>query len=168
MPTASWQRYVSPGLLDSEEGQCSAVFLLSVGVQTRQQCALDSQCSPRPAKAPCSLCVRSAHGSIIPPLCGLHGRKRSVLPARLTPHARAPRGRGSEGHAGGWGAWTPPCWGCALAAGAGWGSQPPVPGRATARRGELVAVFLLDVWLKVPVGRSELGCGRRGRQILVN
>lgn len=28
MPTVSWQRYVSPGLLDSEEGQCSSVFLL--------------------------------------------------------------------------------------------------------------------------------------------
>lgn len=83
--------------------------------------------------------------------------------------SKRPRERGS---CRGLGSMDPPCWGCALAAGAGRGSQPPVPGWATARRGELVAVFLLDVWLKVPVGRSELGCGRRerfrGRQVLVN
>lgn len=51
----------------------------------------------------------------------------------------------------------PPCWDCALAAGAGQGSQTSVPGQALREggHGDLVAVFLLNMWLKVPVGRSE-------------
>lgn len=136
MPAASWQRYASA---DPQDAEGHAVPSVTV-------CAVVTLCSRWPAgvfgqgqRAPGLVCR-----SVIPPLyrlCSSKDRtKRGAEPARLRPppvfviFVRGPL--------------------LGIEPGAAQGSQPCVTLRGGGGRGELIAVFLLDMCLKVPGGKG--------------